>query len=435
MNTPERMVNYLLKLGMDDAIVQKKTCNFNLAKFSENRINTLKSGSFQGFSLFIAKDKRIFLTTIKDIKRFKEDMERIARILKVMPENKDYNGIASGRFKYKKPEQAFDKKLMSLDAADLIEKAINSALSEGARRCAGVLEYGDSEHELASSTGISRAEKGTSAYFSIRALLTKEASGHDVSVSRLLNKLNTEEAGRNAGIIARQAANPVSIEQQKYDILFSEMAFAGLLEHVGNFASAFNIEAGFSCFKGRLNKKVASPIVDINDDGLFSNGLASRAFDNEGYPSQTTKLIQKGILKTYLHNCSSAKRYNTKSTGNAGLIAPSPSNIVLKQGKAKEPLAELKNGLFITNVWYTRFNNYSTGDFSTIPRDAIFVIRNGEIAQSAKGIRISDNLLRMLGSIKAIGSRQKQVHSWEVDGAIITPQVIISDVNISKAVG
>ena len=36
-------------------------------------------------------------------------------------------------------------------------------------------------------------------------------------------------------------------------------------------------------------------------------------FDEEGVPIQKTEIIKKGILKTYLHNTSTAKKYNTKT--------------------------------------------------------------------------------------------------------------------------
>jgi len=96
----------------------------------------------------------------------------------------------------------------------------------------------------------------------------------------------------------------------------------------------------------------------------------------EGVPTQKTGLIENGICKNYLHNTSSARRHKTESTGNAGLISPEPWNVVFEKGNSKfdDMMEGIKKGLLVTNVWYTRFANYHTGDFSTIPRDGCYLI-------------------------------------------------------------
>jgi PmbA protein len=158
-------------------------------------------------------------------------------------------------------------------------------------------------------------------------------------------------------------------------------------------------------------------------------------FDDEGVPTRETAIIKSGILKNYLHNTSTAKKYKTKTTANAGLIVPSPINTILEEGNMpKEKLfKEIDNGLYITNVWYTRFQNYLTGDFSTIPRDGIFLIIDGEIAKSLKGIRISDNLQRILENIIGLSNKSEWIIWWGLENQIpvLTPHVLVKDVNIT----
>lgn len=115
------------------------------------------------------------------------------------------------------------------------------------------------------------------------------------------------------------------------------------------------------------------------------------------------------------------------------MIAPEPTNIILKPGKfSKESLFKyVKNGLYITNIWYTRFQNYLTGDFSTIPRDGIFLIKNGEIVKSLKGIRISDNLQRILLNIIRISNKPEWIQGWENETPAFIPYVLVKDVNVT----
>ena len=94
----------------------------------------------------------------------------------------------------------------------------------------------------------------------------------------------------------------------------------------------------------------------------------------------------------------------------------------------------VKKGLYLTNTWYTRFQNYAKGDFSTIPRDGIFLIEKGEIKQSLKDLRISDNVLTMLGNVAAISKERQHVHWWgEADPPSLSPYVLIKNVHLTKS--
>ena len=95
---------------------------------------------------------------------------------------------------------------------------------------------------------------------------------------------------------------------------------------------------------------------------------------------------------------------------------------------------EVKRGLYLTNTWYTRFQNYAKGDFSTIPRDGIFLIEKGEVKQSLKDLRISDNASSLLGNVAGISKERQHVHWWgEADPPSLSPYVLIKDVHITKS--
>ncbi|MAG78156.1 TldE-like protein, partial [archaeon] len=109
-------------------------------------------------------------------------------------------------------------------------------------------------------------------------------------------------------------------------------------------------------------------------------------------------------------------------------------NVVLANGDhgLNEMIRGVKKGLYVTNVWYTRFQNYATGDFSTIPRDGIFLIENGEIVKPLKEIRITDNVIKLLKNVTQKGKEIEQIYSWETSTPTFTPAVAVKDVNITK---
>ena len=76
--------------------------------------------------------------------------------------------------------------------------------------------------------------------------------------------------------------------------------------------SAFLIFAFFNTFSGttyveksnpwgeKLDQKVSSDLLTVLDDGQHPETTACRAIDSEGTPKQTTTVIDKGILKTFM---------------------------------------------------------------------------------------------------------------------------------------
>ena len=66
-------------------------------------------------------------------------------------------------------------------------------------------------------------------------------------------------------------------------------------------------------------------------------------------------------------------------------------------------------------------------------RDATFEIKNGEIAQPVKGIRISDNMLRILASIIKLSKERKWTKSWESPRPFNTPYFVVENVGITRA--
>jgi len=218
-------------------------------------------------------------------------------------------------------------------------------------------------------------------------------------------------------------------------VLFDPLIFGSLTDQVGGRLSAWAVLAGLSPFGKKIGKRVASPQVTLYDDGS-ADSIARKRFDAEGVPTRRNLLVNKGILKTYLHNTSTAKKFKTKTTGNAGLVAPDSHAVFVKPGDRSrdEIFSEVKDGLWLTNTWYTRYQSYVTGDLSTIPRDGIFHIRNGEVVEAWKDIRVTDNLLHMMKNIVALGDEPEQMMWWgEVSVPNFVPYALIKDVGITTS--
>lgn len=428
-----------MRLGADEAVIVAQTNNSRMLKFVNNQIEINKVWSETNAGVIVVKDKKIAFTSIKDCSKpgIEATVKKLIDFANLLEPSTEYRGIAHGPFEYKNVDRTFDEKIGGIGdkSVDIIESAINSALEQGAKRTTGVLNYGLTETLLRTSHNVEVYDKGSSISLSIRALIGKEESGHRVCSARVMEDFDPVKTGEEAGRIACMARNPRKISSGKYTVLFDKLPFANLVNQVMLSSPATAVESGLSFLQGKLDQKVASGLFTMWDDGRVPGGFASSMCDEEGVPTQRTTVIDEGVLKTYLHNTSTAAKYNTKTTANAGIIAPNPTNGVVKEGDMgfDEMISSIKKGLYVTNMWYLRFQNYLTGDFSTIPRDGIFYILDGEIKHPTTGIRISDNMLNILGNISAIGKDAEQIRSWDVELPVFTPAAIVDGVNITKS--
>src|SRR3989338_2645339 len=438
--TAAYVVKLLKKRGASDAVVSVTREDVSQLKFANSRVSTTQSWHSEKVSMFAAVGRKLVSTNLRDVseKAALDAVDRIMKFAAAAVPNKEYLGIADGPFSYRQPDDMYDKEITRLGdtAVDILDGAINAAHANGARRTAGVLETTSFCISLLTSNSVEAENRGTKAYFSMRAFVDKYASGHHTCNSRVLRKFTPEMSAERAAIIAKQAIRPEPGIPGNYDVIFSPLPFANLLESVGKAASIFNVESKLSCLGGKLGKRVGSEDVCLIDDGTLPNGFDTAPFDEEGVPTQKNVIIDHGLLKTYLHNTSIARRHNVKTPANAGLIAPNPFNLVFGKGSfnKEEMIRQVKRGLIVTNVWYTRFQNYETGDFSTIPRDGMFLIENGKVVGPVKELRISDNLIRILQNISAVGNGSEQVFGWEVEIPTLTPPVLVRDVRITKSV-
>jgi PmbA protein len=430
------------KLGSDEAILITAISNERMVRFANSSATVAKNVSESGQVVYLAKGGRRIIGSSSNPERasLERFIELLYKSMMSLPKDAGYVPLPSRGSVYK-PKRSHDRTLERAEEslAGYVQEAIGSAESAGAGRTAGSLEAGVTSHHIMSSTGTLGSETSSKILLNIRAFTDRDASGHGLSCSATVRDFHPGVAGTRAGQHSKRMRNARQLteEGKTYPVLMSPTVAANLLTLVGEFASAFSIEAGTSYLVDKLGKRVASESLNLTDMSMGDGCLDARTFDDEGQPARSTKLIEGGVLKSYLHNLSTAKRFKTKSTGNAGLIEPGPWNLEIAGGDSSydEMVKEMKHGLVLTSNWYTRFKNYRTGEFSTVPRDGTYLVESGEVVAPIKGIRISDSLERMFSSIRLLSKEREWVQWWEVDTPTLCPWVLVDGVTVTKAYG
>jgi len=394
------------KLGCEDVSVVSVLSHENQVRFANNEITLVNSVRDVTIDVYIAKSKKRIVgssynPTEKGIHQF---IENLVRSCAALPESKDYVPLPNGPFTYHPRHANYDVGVTDAPLVDFAKEAINGALSTGATRASGSLNSDVSDLYIATSCNASGSDRVSQILLNIRAFADDNSSGQGLSCSSYLGDFHPEAAGKQAGDYAKRALNSKPVSEGEYKVIFSPTVVANILP-VASSASAFAIESGNSFLTDQLDKRVGVEQLNVDDHGVVEHGLGGRVFDDEGVPTRVNHILENGVFKTMLHNSSTAKKFGIESsTGNAGIIAPRATTIVFSSGDSnlREMIREMGNGIFVTNNWYTRYQNIRTGSFSTVPRDAAFRIESGEIREPVSGFRISDSVPRQLSNIEFI---------------------------------
>jgi PmbA protein len=435
-----------------DAIIARASRSTNSQiRFSQNSIDISKRWSNQHLELFIVvKGKKTGSTdrpvsTEEDVKKTVDDVIEFTGIL---PDSMFYAGIEDKTGLYPELSNQYDTKIESFaeSAPAIINAVIDQAVQEGAKRAAGALMLRSQEFFFRSSQGPEGSGRSTAFDLNVRAFqeeLDHSGQGLACGIHPSKAKKDMLSAGAKAGRLSKQAIGALQGIPGTYDLILSPTVAADVIGQIPTQANPFDIMMGMSPLKDRIGEQIAPEFVTAFEDPLFKEGLGSTPFDWEGTPSRTVSVIDNGVLKTLVHNTTTAKIFDSQSTGSSRLaslgmgmkmLVPGPSNTVFKNGDHDfDELTDVtRPTIYVTCNWYSRFQNHQTGDFSTIPRDAMFLVKKGDMTP-IKNMRISDNTMRMLANIDALGNDRTQIFWWEVQIPTVLPTMRIRDCRMTAA--
>ncbi len=328
--------------------------------------------------------------------------------------------------------------LSSEGAADLVVRTTDASIDAiGGTQVAVECQLTASSgfKAVVNSLGISQSAKSTSvmmyAYPSIKKDDDQTAS-FEYQVSRSLKDIDPEWIGRTASEKTLQNLGGKSIEGGDMPVILAPLAVGTLIG--GGFAGAVNaeeIQYGRSYISDDFGSKIASDELTIMDDGLLAGGTGSRSFDAEGYPSQITEILTKGILKGLLHNSYTANKDDVDNTGNAsrpsyaGIPSISTSNFSVSPGKGTldDLVGEIDRGILCANTGDRP--NMTTGDLSAMVMEG-FYIESGEVKYPVKNTLIGINMRNLLSRIHRIGADVRTTFS------VVSPSLVIESAKITS---
>jgi len=213
-----------------------------------------------------------------------------------------------------------------------------------------------------------------------------------------------------AGCIKEAADKTIShldyqkVKTGRYEVVFSPEAFLSLLGAFSNLFNAQNILDNQSLSQvDDLGKQIASPLLSVYDDALHPANVGAETFDGEGTPTRQIKLIEKGILTSFLHSAGTAKRLNAQPTGNASIgakvtISPNFYHVFAANTTEKEfSLQTAENVILIDDLQALHAGVKALQGSFSLPFDG-WLVNNGEKI-SIDSATVAGDFLELLKSI------------------------------------
>ena len=277
-----------------------------------------------------------------------------------------------------------------------------------------VYQDGTSYIYIANTNGISgwfrQSACGGGAEFSAAEGEARESGSFTKGVVRWAD-FDPAEVGKKAAETAVSMLGAKPIASAEMPMVVSPEIATQFWAFIAGMLSADDVQKGRSLFAGKLGAEVAAKAFTLIDDGRYKGGTGTAPIDGEGVATQTTPLIVDGVLKTYLHDCYTARKGKAKSTGNhtrggygsAGGVGT--TNLYMKPGDAAPDaiFGAIDRGFYLTVVLglFAAIDSAS-GDFS-IPA-AGFLIEKGKKTVAVRGVTVGGNLFELLKAVDKVGS-------------------------------
>ena len=403
-DTIENSLNLLLdtakKLGAESASVMGgENTSINVAA-RLGKLENIERNESKSIGLQIIDNKRKVNLSSTNFNKdaLIELVESAMSMIKSIPED-EFCGLADKEMLYKGN--------LDLDLVDnyipendlLLESSIeaeDSALSiNGVTNSEGASSsYSKNKIFLATSDGFYNYKEKTNYSNSISVIAgkgTKMERDYEYQ-SKIHNK--DLDAPKTIGEIAANRAvsrlNPKKVKSNSVPIIFDPRVSGSLLSLFTGGISGQAVARGTSFLKDKMEKNIFKKDIQIIDDPHVLRGPGSRTFDGEGVESKKIKIVENGVLKSWLLSSQSARQLNLKTTGHSSGV----SNLYMEPGDKTntELLSSIKEGFYVTEMMGMSFNQV-TGDYS---RGATgFWIEKGQKAYPVSEVTIAGNIIDM----------------------------------------
>lgn len=401
-----------------------------------------------GLGLRVVRDARVgfaYATRPEEVPDAIEAALRAARTARPLP-----------RFSFAAPKPApsvaglYDPRVARLESVDLLEFGgllLDAVAARGPDLlvAGGGADASTTEWAVANSEGLARSHRDTGLSGSLYVVRHKDgvstgfanaqSTRRDVDWQRLGDAAATLclESAR-ARPLARSGRLPCVIRPDPAGDLLSTITIPSLYGKP--------VHRGESYYAGKRGRRIAHARLSLVEDPRIPRGVGSTPVDDEGVPTRSRRLIDRGVLRSFLYDRHDAAQFNGEPTASAlridafsGRSFKSPPGTAAHQVRLEAPrttteklVASVDDGLLLHDLMGVHTANVASGDFS-VTSSVLFRIRKGAVEHPVAPLSVAGNLHEALARDVRLGDDVKMMGGGPAlalpsvlfDGFAVTP--------------
>lgn len=218
-----------------------------------------------------------------------------------------------------------------------------------------------------------------------------------------------EDIGKEAGTNAKEQLKARACPAGKFRALI-ENSLVGVLAHesFGHLSEGDFVVVGESPLTGKIGETLGTENATIIDNGtpnVKEFGGLWIPYDDQGTRANKTKILDRGILKGYLHNRGTAQYLHQEPTGNSRAVhfgfnpIPRMTNTYFTPGSLtkEEALEMLGTGVYAIQTSGGQVEGDGSFLFKAIRG---YWVEKGEISGPLREVALSGNILNLLSKVE-----------------------------------
>lgn len=369
------------------------------------------AGSGAGVRVYIGRS--LGMASTNRLEELERTVENAYHLAKGAPEDPFFKSLPEPS-PYRPVEGLYDKDLEALSFEELNDRfleCVKAASPKPELTVSGLIGKSVSESVIVNSLGVEALNREAAISGYVSSKLERDgdtAMGSEPIIGRSIKEFDPVEVGRRAAEKASARIGAKKVVSDKMAVILDfRSALSSLSSVVGIGANGLNVALGTSYFQDKIGRNVACSALSVLDNPFTPGGMGSSSFDDEGASSKYVRVVERGVLKSYVTDSYSAGRLSVQNNGHAKKFSlsakpvPSFSNVHIAGGdwKTDEVVEDTKKGILLEDSGLGP-SGASTSISSMV--DFGFYVENGEIKHPVKNTMVGTTVFDFLANIDAI---------------------------------
>ena len=394
----EYIVKHGLSIGADQVEAYTLFGSAKSVQVERGSIRRFTDVSNSGLGIRIIKNKSIGMasTTIFTKESIEDCVQNAYSLAKVSPADPHFESLPYDEKPSPEIPGRHDQAIIDIEVEEftgVILEAIKAAQTTENAIVGGNFTAGYGERVIVNSLGVDRISSQTSisGYLGVKIEEDDDiGNAYYYDAATVYKDFQYLKIGEVAAERAKNMLGSKKIDTASLPVILDPDSTYGTIEPIlSNGINAFSVFNRTAFFVDKIGDIIANEKLNITDDPFYPGGTDSAPFDDEGVVPKKLKLVENGVLQTYITDSYTAPLVGLENTGHAsrGSFAsrprPAPYTLSIEPGRITKDnlLSDLKEGILLVG---SPINSRGSNPQISAQINQGFYVKDGEIQYPIK---------------------------------------------------